>query len=188
MCRPVDQCTRIKYMSEKQGKLLAMMERKRNLISEAQEDLRIQIFQEIKDEKISGKEIELLEKEQILEEMLTERRSGAVEERRNTVVVVLLGRGFTRRAVAESRSSETEGDPPSVEERSRRKSKGTDKTVAVGCGVSRMTATGLGARSSEVDSDFFLCEVGGHPKDTEEEQSLWARSRCRRRKETHLFG
>ena len=78
-----------------------------------------------------------------------------MEEGRNTVVVVVVGEwGVTRRAVAESRSSKTEGDLPSVEERGRRKSKGTDKTVAVGCGVSRMTATGLGARSSEMDSDF----------------------------------
>ena len=43
---------------KRQGKLLAMMERKQNLISEAPEDLRTRIFQEIRDldEKMSGED------------------------------------------------------------------------------------------------------------------------------------
>ena len=62
----------IKYVSERQEKLLAMVERKRNLISEAPEDLRKQIFQEIRnlDEKISGDDMEQLERKRILEEMI----------------------------------------------------------------------------------------------------------------------
>ena len=51
----------IKYTSERQVKLLAMMERKKSLLSEAPEALRNQNFQEIRelDEKISVKEMEL---------------------------------------------------------------------------------------------------------------------------------
>ena len=33
-----------------------------------------------------------------------------------------------------------------------------------------MTAAGPGTRRSENEGDFFLCEVAGRPKDTEEEQ------------------
>ena len=59
-------------MSERQGKLLGMMERKTNLMIDAPEDLRKKIFQEIigVDEKISGEEMEELERKRILEEML----------------------------------------------------------------------------------------------------------------------
>ena len=46
----------IKDMSDMQGKLLGLMDRRRSLMSEAPEELRKQIFQEIKDlaKKISG--------------------------------------------------------------------------------------------------------------------------------------
>ena len=46
----------IKDMSERQGKLFGLMDRRRSLMSEAPEELRKQIFQEIKDlaKKISG--------------------------------------------------------------------------------------------------------------------------------------
>ena len=45
-----------KHMSERQGKLLAMMERTKNLLREAPEDLRTQIFQVIRDLDERGKE------------------------------------------------------------------------------------------------------------------------------------
>ena len=53
----------IKHMNARQAKLLAMMEPKEKLVSEAPEDLRKKTFQEVRDldEKISGKEMELLE-------------------------------------------------------------------------------------------------------------------------------
>ena len=52
----------------------AMMERKRNLMSEAPENLRKQVFQEIRDldEKISGEDMELLETNRTLEELSAE--------------------------------------------------------------------------------------------------------------------
>ena len=48
--------------STREEKLLAMVERKKNLFSEAPEDFRKQIFQAIRelDEKISGEEVELV--------------------------------------------------------------------------------------------------------------------------------
>ena len=113
----------------------------------------------------------------ILEEILTVGRNAEVEEERVTVTA---RSGVTRQAVAGSRSSEAEVELLAtalmVEEvrktqlllllvlevapvSGRRKSKGTDETVAVGDG-----------RSSEMEGDFLLCEVGGHPKNTEEEQ------------------
>ena len=53
---------------------MAIVERKRNLMSEAPEELRELISQEIRhlDEKISGEEMELLERKRILEELLNE--------------------------------------------------------------------------------------------------------------------
>ena len=39
----------IKYLNERQGKLVAILERKQKLMCEAPEDLRGQIFQEIRD-------------------------------------------------------------------------------------------------------------------------------------------
>ena len=75
--------------------------------SEAPEELRKQIFQEIKDldETISGEEMELLEKKRILEEWLKEGRNAEVEEGRVTVAA---GGGVTRQAAAGSRNSEAE--------------------------------------------------------------------------------
>ena len=142
----------IKYMNEMQGKYLAVMERKQNLMSEAQEDLRKKIFQEIRDldEKISGEELELLEKKQIMGEMSKERRIAEVEEGRGTVVA---GSGVNRKAIAGSRSSEKGQRTFSVKERGRRKSKGTNATVAVGSGVTGMTAAGSGARSSDMEGN-----------------------------------
>ena len=54
----------MKYLNERQGKLLAVMDRNRNLTSEAPEEPRKKVFHEIRDldEKISGEEMELLEK------------------------------------------------------------------------------------------------------------------------------
>ena len=97
----------IKYESERQGKLLAMMEPKKNLMSEAPEDLRNLIFQEIRDldEKISGEEVELLERKRILEELLKEGRNAEVEEERE--LQLLLEVGFTRQAAAMSQSAGT---------------------------------------------------------------------------------
>ena len=56
----------IKNMSERQEKLLAIIERKNSLLSEATEDLRKQIFQTIRelDDRIYKEVMELLEKQQ----------------------------------------------------------------------------------------------------------------------------
>ena len=91
----------ITYVSERQGKRLAMMERKRNLMSKAPEDHRKQTFQEISglDERISAKEMVLLERRRILEDLLKEGRNAEVEEGR---VKVTAGGGITRQAVAGS--------------------------------------------------------------------------------------
>ena len=99
----------INYMNESQRNLLAMMERKQKLMGEAPEDLRGKIFQAIRDldERISFEEIDLLEKKQVMEEMLKGRRSTDVGEVRDTVIVVS---GVTRMAVAGSRRSKTQGD------------------------------------------------------------------------------
>ena len=98
-----------KNMNERHGKLLAKMERKQNLMSKAPEDLRKKMFQEVRDldEKISGEEIGLLEKNQILDKKQIQRRSAETDEGRDPVVA---GSGVTRRAVAGSRSFEREGD------------------------------------------------------------------------------
>ena len=98
----------IKYMRERQGKLLAMMERKRELMSEAPENLLGKILQEIRD--LSGG-TDLLEKKQVMKEILKGRRSIEVEEGRGSVVA---GGETIRMVVAGSRSSETEGDLLSV--------------------------------------------------------------------------
>ena len=81
------------------------------LMSEAPEDLRRKILQEMRDldERISVEEIDLLEKKQAMMELLTERRSTEVEEWKDTVVA---GSGVTRMATAGSRNFETEGDLP----------------------------------------------------------------------------
>ena len=71
----------IKYVSEGQGKLLRMMERKSNLMSEAREDLRKQIPRN-------------LESKRILEDLLKEGRNAEVEEGRVTVTA---GGGVTTR-------------------------------------------------------------------------------------------
>ena len=99
----------IEYMNERQGKLLAMMERKKKLMSGAPEHLRGKIFQDIRvlDESISAQKVDLLEKTQAMKELLKERWNTEVKEWRDTVVA---GCGVTRRAVAGSRSSETEAD------------------------------------------------------------------------------
>ena len=54
------------FVSERQWYLLAMMERKRNWMSEARKDLRTQIFQELGDlyEKISGEKMRNAEVEE----------------------------------------------------------------------------------------------------------------------------
>ena len=68
-----------------------MMERKQHLRSDAPEALRRKIFQEIRDldERVSAEEIDLLERKQVMEEMLRERewRSTDVEEGKDTVIV-----------------------------------------------------------------------------------------------------
>ena len=71
-----------KYMNDRQGKFLAMVDRKRNLMSEAPEDLREKISQEISDldEKISGEAKDLLEKKEDFGGNV-ERRSAEVEGR-----------------------------------------------------------------------------------------------------------
>ena len=98
----------IKFMNERQGKLLVTMKRTQKLMSEAPEALRGKMLQEIRDsdERISGEEIALLEKKQVMQEMWKERRSTEFGGRRDTVVV---GIGVTWMAVACSRSSKTEG-------------------------------------------------------------------------------
>ena len=176
----------IKYMSERQGKLFAMMDSKRNLMIEAPKDLRRRIFQEITDldGKISEEEVQLLERKRILEEMSKEGRNAEVEEgrvtvtagggvtlqpvagsrmdvRRGTEETVAAESGFTPKAAAGSQSAGTEGNLPSVEESGRRESKGTDEVVAVG-----------GGQSSEMECDFLRCGVGGHPKNTEGQKPL----------------
>ena len=84
----------IKYTSERQEKLLAMMERKKSLLSEAPEDLRTQIFQEIweLDEKNLEKNGTFGEKQK-LEEMMKDRRNAHMEEGRRSfsLKVVSLG-------------------------------------------------------------------------------------------------
>ena len=104
------------------------------------ENLRGTIFQEIRDldDRISVEEIDLLEKKQVMKEMLKERRSTEVEEERATVVAVS---GVTRMAVAGSRSSEKEGHLFSADVGVRRK--GAEDTVAAGCGVTPMAVTGV---------------------------------------------
>ena len=64
----------IEYMNERQGKLLSMMERKRKLKSAAPEDLWRKTLREmVLDERISADGIDLLEKMQVLKELLKER-------------------------------------------------------------------------------------------------------------------
>ena len=84
----------IKDMSERQGK-------------QAPEELRKQIFQEIRDlaKKISGEELELFETKVSLEEWFKEGRDAEAEEGRAKVTA---GGRVTRQAVAGSRSSESE--------------------------------------------------------------------------------
>ena len=64
----------IEYMNERQGKLLSMMERKQKLKSAALEYLWRKILQEmmVLDERISADGIDLLEKKQVLKELLKE--------------------------------------------------------------------------------------------------------------------
>ena len=108
-----------------------------------------------------------------------ERRSAEVEEGRDTVL--LHGGGFIRRAVAGSRSSETEGHLLSADVGMCRR--GTDDTVDAGGCVTRMMAAGSGPRSSEMEGDFLLCEVGARQKIRKKGRDLWAGSRRRRRNE-----
>ena len=95
---------------------------------------------------------------------------GDVKGRRGTEDAVVAGSGVTRKVIAGSQGTETDDNLLSVDERFRRLCKGTDDTVDVGCGVTRMMADGSGSRGVEMDGAFIICGVGGHPKDTEEEQ------------------
>ena len=81
------------------------------LMSEALGDLRGKICQEISDldERISVEEIDLVEKNQVMKELLKERRSTEVEEWRDTVVA---GGVVTQKAAAGSRTAD--GWSPSV--------------------------------------------------------------------------
>ena len=94
-------------------------------MSEAIEELRKQIFQEIRDldKKISGEELELLETKVILEEWLKEGRNAKVEEGKAKVSA---GGRATRQAVAGSRSSEAEVELRLADVNGRR---GTEDTV-----------------------------------------------------------
>ena len=118
----------IECMSERQRKLLCVMDPKRNLMSEAPEELRTQIFPEIRglDEKISDEEMELLERRMILEEWLKEGRNAEVQEERAEVIA---GGGVIRQAVAASRSSEAEVELRLADVDGRR---GTEDTVVAG--------------------------------------------------------
>ena len=72
-------------------------------MSDAPEDPRKPIFQEIRDldEKISGEEMDLLERKRILEELWKEGRNAEVEEGRVKVTAGGgAGGGVTRQAVA----------------------------------------------------------------------------------------
>ena len=116
--------TVIKYLSARQGKLLAMMGRRRNLMSEAVGELRKPVFQEIRDlyEKISGDRT--VGEEDIGRNVAKkdESRSGGRES------------GVTRQAVAGSGSSEAEVALFSTDVDGRR---GTEYTVVAGSGVTR---------------------------------------------------
>ena len=127
-----------KKKSERQEKLLAMMERQRTLMSEAPEDLRQHTFQEIGnlDEKISGEETELLERKLVLVEISKE---GWIAEVKAGRVKVTAGGGVTPKAVAGSRSSEAEVEPFSADVGGRR---GTEDTVVAGSGFTRKAAGG----------------------------------------------
>ena len=72
-----------------------------------------------------------------------ELRLADVNGRRGTEDTVVAWGGFSRQATAVSQSAGTEGNLPSIEESDRRKSKGTDETIAVG-----------GGQSSEMEGDF----------------------------------
>ena len=93
-------------MSDRQGKLLAMMERKRNLMSEAPEDLGKQIFREIRDldEKISEEEMELLERERASQRKCCKRGGVPKGESKDTDETVAVGGGLTRRTAVGSGS------------------------------------------------------------------------------------
>ena len=64
---------------------LALMERKKSLLREAPEEFQKQIFQEITnlEERLSGEEMELLEKKQSLGRMCKDRRYAEMEEGRS---------------------------------------------------------------------------------------------------------
>ena len=96
-------------MNERQGKLLAMMERKQKLMSGAPEDLRENIFQEsrVLDERISAEEVDVLEKKQAMKELLKERSRTEVEEWKGAVATES---GVAQKVAAGFRSSEAEGD------------------------------------------------------------------------------
>ena len=156
-------------LNERQGKAQGPDGTEANLRSEAPEDLRRRIFQEIRDldKKIdlSGEEIGLMEKKQILEEMLKERRSAEVEEGRDTVIA---RSGVTRKAVALSRSSKPEGDLHLASVGIGRR--GTDDTV-VGHGVTRMAVAG--SQSSEAEGNLSSFDGRVRRKGTHDTVAVW---------------
>ena len=74
------------------------------------------------DAKISGEEMELLEKKQNLDDMLKERRNAKVEEEREKATA---RGGVTRQVVARSRASETVVELLSADVDGRRNAKDT---------------------------------------------------------------
>ena len=124
-------------------------------MNEALEDLGKQLFQEIKnlDEKISGEEMELLERKRILEEMLKEERNAEVEEGRVTVIA---GGGATRQSVAGSRSSEAEDDLLLADVDCRRGRE--DPVVAGSCFTRKAIA---GSQSTETEGNLPSVEERG---------------------------
>ena len=110
---------------------------------------------------------------------------------------LLLESGVTGMAVAGSRNSETEGYLLSAEGRGRQKCKGTDETVAVGRGVTWMTAAVSGSRSSDMEGDiqvptwrviapYVKWEV--IQRIWKKSRDLWARSKRRCRNEEQQQG
>ena len=107
-----------------------------------------QIFLELRDldEKISGDEMELLERKRMVE-LLKEGRNGeVVEEGRVTVTA---GGGVTRQAVAGSRCSEAEVELRLADVDGRR---GTQDAVVAGGGFTRQAT--IGSQSAGTDGDL----------------------------------
>ena len=138
-------------------------------MSEAPEDLRTQILQEIRhqDEKISGEEMELLVRKWIFEDMLKERRSA--EEEEGELHTVIAGDGVAQKAVAGFRISETEDDLFLADV------DGTDDTVVAGGSLSRKAIAG--SQSTESPSVEEKCRREG--KGTDETFCRWEWSKFR---------